>query len=194
MRTIRWGWFLSLFVLIVGGCGSSSNTGTGRGGAGGSSGGQAGSGSGGGGPGGSSGAGGGNAGRGGMAGTSAGGAGGGNAGRGGMAGTSAGGTGGGNAGRGGMAGTSAGGTGGAGGATFQCPRQSSSALRCQHGVQYCQTGSLPMMACLTLPAACGSTPSCSCIARGPCDTCSQSAAGDLEVIIAADCFTPDGSQ
>jgi hypothetical protein len=158
MRTIRWGWFLSLFVLIVGGCGSSSNTGTGRGGAGGSSGGQAGSGSGGGGSGGSSG------------------------------------TGGGNAGRGGMAGTSAGGTGGAGGATFQCPRQSSSALRCQHGVQYCQTGSLPMMACLTLPAACGSTPSCSCIARGPCDTCSQSAAGDLEVIIAADCFTPDGSQ
>jgi len=44
--------------------------------------------------------------------------------------------------------------------------------------------------CQTLPAACGTTPSCDCIPLTfpTCDSCMQSAAGDLEILAALDCF------
>jgi hypothetical protein len=44
---------------------------------------------------------------------------------------------------------------------------------------------------MPLPAACGAAPSCACIPTGTkCDQCSQSAAGDIEFIAAADCHIP----
>lgn len=159
MQSIRCGsWFLSLFVLTVAACGSSSNAGPGGGGSGGS-GGQAGSGSGGGGAGGQ------------------------------VVGGSGGQTVGGSGGQ--ARGGSGGGGGGAGGsgATFPCPKTGSAQRQCQHGLQYCRTTSMGEVNCVALPAACGSTPSCSCVPLlfPACDSCTQSASGDLEVFLSADC-------
>ena len=172
------GCFLSLLVLTVAACGSSTNAGPGSGDAGGS-GGPAGSGSGGGGTGGPA--------VGGTGGQARGGSGGGGLGGGGAGGQARGGSGGGGLGGGGAGGSVV---------TFLCPKQGSSTLRCQHGLQYCALTSLGTMSCATVPAACGSTPSCGCIPLNfpTCDACTQSAAGDIEVLYAADCFTPYGSQ
>jgi hypothetical protein len=194
MLTTHVGWFLSLLVLTVAACGSSSNAGTGSGGAG-ASGGQAGGGSAGSASGGQAGS--------GSAGSGAGGQAGGGSGGGGSGGQP--GSGGGGQARGGSGGQARGGSGGqagsggtggtGGGATFPCPRQGSGTLRCQRGLQYCRLTSLGSSNCVALPAACGATPSCSCIPLNfpACDSCTQSASGDIEVLFAADCFTPDGS-
>jgi hypothetical protein len=97
-----------------------------------------------------------------------------------------GGTGGGGAG--GSGGQAQGGAGGSD-ATFPCPKAGTAQAQCQHGMQYCRTSSMGEVNCLALPAACGSTPSCSCVPlfAPACDTCTQSASGDLEVFLSADC-------
>jgi len=81
-----------------------------------------------------------------------------------------------------------------GGATFLCPKNSTSAvpLRCQHGLQYCRSTSTGSVNCEALPAACGSTPSCSCIPLffQTCDSCTQSASGDIDAFFSADCPGP----
>jgi len=100
---------------------------------------------------------------------------------------------GGGGGAGGASGSGASGRGGGGGsggtgATFPCPQQSPS-RQCQHGSQYCRVTSMGMTTCEPLPAACGNSPSCACIPLlfPQCDSCKQSAAGDLESFLAADC-------
>jgi len=97
--------------------------------------------------------------------------------------------------------SSPGGTGGAGGATggaggsgatFPCPKQGSAQRQCQHGLEYCRLTSSGSTSCEALPAACGSTPSCSCIPLffPTCDSCTQSASGDIEAFFALDCSQP----
>ena len=87
--------------------------------------------------------------------------------------------------------TGDGGGGADGGPTFLCPKNSASAvpLRCQHGLQYCRSTSTGSVSCEALPAACGSTPSCGCIPLffPTCDSCTQSASGDIEAFAALDC-------
>ena len=78
---------------------------------------------------------------------------------------------------------------------FLCPKQGSSTLRCQHGLQYCAlTSSVDELR--DGARRLRTQPSCGCIPLNfpTCDACTQSAAGDIEVLYAADRLTPYGSQ
>ena len=91
------------------------------------------------------------------------------------------------------AGSGDGGGGADGGATFLCPKNSTSAvpLRCQHGLQYCRSTSTGSVSCEALPAACGSTPSCSCIPLFPdLRLLHAERLGDIDAFLAADCPGP----
>ena len=62
---------------------------------------------------------------------------------------------------------------------------------CQHGTEYCHgvmggaVGASPSYDCQALPAACGTTPSCTCVTSTTATLCSQSNDGDVTVLLAA---------
>ena len=94
---------------------------------------------------------------------------------------------GGTAGAGGGAGTGGGGAGGASGVTFMCPSNQNIA-QCKHGQEYCSMTTAGSVSCMPLPTTCGAAPSCACIPTwSSCDSCSQSAAGDIQFVMALDC-------
>jgi hypothetical protein len=56
---------------------------------------------------------------------------------------------------------------------------------CTHGTQYCEAitggpaGAAGNYSCQPLPAACGATPTCACLADARCGNCTMSTDGDL---------------